>query len=687
MNNPTSQPPVVLDIAVPVNAHPAKEDLQKPPRAPLVLRVGVTGHRLDPDKRPNPNIPVIRQVIAEVLGIIQDAVKGVADINTHMFSPPSAKTPTGEHYHLRIISSLAAGADHWVAEEAINLGYELQSPLPFECNEYLQDFTNPADAENYFELLCQAEAVLELDGKVDIESGIRRPDSRSYEAVGRAVLNQSDLLIAVWDGQPARGRGGAGQVINEAFERGIPVIWIHWNTPQDWHLQTPMWRFLENPQDAKNDSVRLTELVRELLLPSDSTNGSCESLQDSLRAEYFQETQKRGNLLLGWWTFFRNSICWQIWTKKGFLTAKKEFLAAITLKIFCVKNFVATERNKSDDDWKKKKSQENADMLHSPKELPRDWVDNNYLEHYAWANGLSMYYGNLYRSTFLVNYLLGAVAVFLALVSIAQGITGKGQAWWIIAELIVILIIIILTQSGRKRRWHQRFIDYRTLAERLRLARCLSLLGGGSPQIAYAGHLASYGNPASTWMHWHYRAIERAAGLPNVKIGSQYLASCQEFWRESLVEDQRAYHKSNSGKFRKFDRRLHYAGDGLFVLTLIACSIHFGHLWLEDNPKFDWIPHHLSGWMTLLCAFLPALGAAFAAIRSQCEALRLAQRSQAMEEELKELQFDLAKVATAENKLNSVQLRACADQVSELMTRELLDWRVVFQDRPLALPV
>ncbi|MCX6249606.1 MAG: hypothetical protein NTX61_02535 [Bacteroidetes bacterium] len=64
-----------------------------PPRAPLVLRIGVTGHRPEPDilppnvkrKRDKPDIPAIRATIKEVLEIIQFSFKGVPDANGHLF--------------------------------------------------------------------------------------------------------------------------------------------------------------------------------------------------------------------------------------------------------------------------------------------------------------------------------------------------------------------------------------------------------------------------------------------------------------------------------------------------------------------------------------------------------------------------------------------------------------------------
>jgi hypothetical protein len=135
------------------------------------------------------------------------------------------------------------------------------------------------------------------------------------------------------------------------------------------------------------------------------------------------------------------------------------------------------------------------------------------------------------------------------------------------------------------------------------------------------------------------------------------------------------------------ERRLHSFCDFLFISTMVLCLIHLLELWINNNPDFHWIPPHMPGWLTLLCAFLPALGAAFAGIRSQTEAFRVAQRSRAMVESLTAQQNNLSAVSISPNQLNSQKLRHCADTTSELMIRELLDWRVVFLDRPLVFPI
>lgn len=657
--------------------------LKIPPLAPLVFRIGVTGHRTESDdlpvemrKRAVPDIPAIRQNIQEILEVIRVSLKGVAvtkgglfDLTPDKFSQPGGGT-------LRIISALAAGADQWVAEEALKLKFELQSVLPFGREEYLKDFTDQDDAKYYLELLAKATGVIELDGMVGLdESGKRRPDSQSYEAVGRGILNQTDLLIAVWDGKDSRGRGGTGQVVREAVQNGIPIVWIPWNSPGKWQLHLSYWDPDKETADLSGRNSELSSIIEKMLLPPKENYHAGPESTKSLRTEYFKEKQKGGNPHLGIWMLFRSFICGEIFSKNDW---QRIFDA------FVVKNFESEETQKADKFWNVKS--EEVPRKHPIEPETQTWINDRYTRHYGWANGLSIFYGDMHRGAFLINYMLGVLAVFLALVCIALGISGKQQTGWIVAELFVILGILALTYRGRMRKWHQRWIDYRILAEHLRLSRCMILFGGGSPQVVYEGHKSTYGNPAHTWMNWHFRAIERAAGIPNLIFDEQFLTSCKEIWKDGLVESQIHYHQKSFERSEKINKRLHLIGDFLFIATLVACLFHLAHLWLEHDSRFDWIPENAGNWMTVLCAFLPALGAAFAAIRSYSEAQRLAQRSKAMEETLTQLKEDMKDAPVAGNSLNSVNLRYNANRINNLMTREMLDWRVVFQDRPLGLP-
>ncbi|HEU4391266.1 MAG TPA: hypothetical protein VFV34_25935, partial [Blastocatellia bacterium] len=234
-------------------------DLTHPPRPPLRLRIGVVGHRPDTKKRAAPDVKALREICRTLLLHIRNTHAGVAKTHAEIFAdtPLSAgREPRG----LRLISSLAEGADQWVASEAEQLGYEIQAVLPFERADYRQDFTDPAVVNDYDHLLDLATAVFELDG-------CRARAGESYLAAGRVLLNQTDILIALWDGRNEQGAGGTAQIVREALSRRIPTIWVNWNAPAEWWLRRPASRLLEQHHDVPGDLAILADQVTELLLP------------------------------------------------------------------------------------------------------------------------------------------------------------------------------------------------------------------------------------------------------------------------------------------------------------------------------------------------------------------------------------------------------------------------------------
>lgn len=183
------------------------------PRPGPAVRVGITGTRSLADAQ----IPRLTAGLDSVLGRVARRLDQAAG--------PEVRP------HLRFLSPLARGADRLAARVALAHGFALAVPMPFPRADYERDFGMPGDRAEFRALLAHATAgVLELDGA-------RGPEATaSYEAVGRHVVDQSDLLIAVWDGTPAAGRGGTAEIVHYAAERGIPVWWL--NARQDC---PPVW--------------------------------------------------------------------------------------------------------------------------------------------------------------------------------------------------------------------------------------------------------------------------------------------------------------------------------------------------------------------------------------------------------------------------------------------------------------
>ena len=155
----------------------------------------------------------------------------------------------------RLVSPLAEGSDRIVAEEASALGWELVSPLPFSREDYEKDFQTAESRREFDRLIAYATRVPELSGRRDTKSD---RDS-AYAAVGRLVLDVSDVLLAIWDGQGARGEGGTAQIVREAGERGLPTVWISSDPPHAFRLLPPSGPARLAPETLENLERRFSK--------------------------------------------------------------------------------------------------------------------------------------------------------------------------------------------------------------------------------------------------------------------------------------------------------------------------------------------------------------------------------------------------------------------------------------------
>lgn len=111
------------------------------------------------------------------------------------------------------VSLLADGPDSIFAQEVLRRGGRLRVVVP--ATRY-RDGLPPEHHATYDRLLAQASEVERLDY---IDSS-----EEAHMAGSQAMLDHIDLLLAVWDGQPARGYGGTADVVQAAEDRRIPVM-------------------------------------------------------------------------------------------------------------------------------------------------------------------------------------------------------------------------------------------------------------------------------------------------------------------------------------------------------------------------------------------------------------------------------------------------------------------------------
>jgi hypothetical protein len=113
------------------------------------------------------------------------------------------------------LSSLAEGTDQIFAEECLAKSISVTAIIPFKAYETC---FKAAALESYHSLLARCERQ-ELDQNAQNEQV-------AFYGAGRFIVNNCDILIAVWDGKPSQGLGGTADIVAYAKtqDRKITII-------------------------------------------------------------------------------------------------------------------------------------------------------------------------------------------------------------------------------------------------------------------------------------------------------------------------------------------------------------------------------------------------------------------------------------------------------------------------------
>jgi len=102
------------------------------------------------------------------------------------------------------------------ADAVLQRGGSIEAIIPFEGYELKFDKGRARDA--YRRLLDRAAKVETLR-----ENGT---EEEAYFNAGKRLVDLSDQMIAVWDGQPSAGLGGTADVVSYARDRRKPIYII-----------------------------------------------------------------------------------------------------------------------------------------------------------------------------------------------------------------------------------------------------------------------------------------------------------------------------------------------------------------------------------------------------------------------------------------------------------------------------
>jgi hypothetical protein len=603
---------------------PTAARANRPPRAAIAWRVGVTGKRALSEGA----IVPLRAAAVRVLTLLRD------EVTRHAQSPDvTAVCSTARPPVFRLLSPLAEGADRLVAEAALPLGYVLEAPLPFTQANYESDFR--ASVPAFRSLLGQAAHMVELDGARGDD------ENPSYEAVGRYVVRNADLLIAIWDGRNVDGQGGTSDIVRFAIQSGVPVWWLPSDGADPPRLLRTLFD-LREPRRAPAGELAaqaLRELLHRALLPPPAPPPHAHGVID-----------RWVHAVCNWFRYHHPPL--------------HDYL-------------VETEQTRTEP-WRTYERFMNLlappPPGPGPAMLPPEGpIETYWHDLYTPADSLSQIYGDRYRSSYVLIFALAFVAVICAVTGLASEKHAALPATAV--ELVVLALIGGLVVGNHFLRWHERWIAYRLLSELCRKQQVLAPLGWSLPnwevdRLAADEGVDLHGTalPRDAWVAWYFTAARRAAPLPQGSFTDPVVRRAQSLGR-SLLAEQDAYHETRRVRSTRAARRLGFLGEAFFLLTLFAVAVKLGLL-TADKPY--------TPVLGVLCALLPAASAGFVGIRAYAEFELLAHQSARMQVAMRAAVAEL-ETLPLDRPLASQELGVELYAVALSMLQDITGWAQLFR--------
>ena len=360
-----------------------------------------------------------------------------------------------------VMSPLAEGADRLVAEEALALGLSLTVPLPMPKELYVEDFVTPASRAEFERLCAQALDVFELPmtpgNTASSVRGSAANRARQYAQCGVFLCAHCHVLLALWDGKPSHRLGGTGQVVRFHHQDVMPGY-------------TPL---------ATSSHLTLTDdesdLVYHVVCSRDRPDGRPEEGLEPLDAFWFTTDEQQPR-------------------SRSMPRRHRQV-------------FERTDQFSED-------AQSHAEMIdrerypllsdEQAQTLPPGLVDINQV--FCAADWLAIHY----QKRFLLTLKVSHVCVFLAgLIYVTYTDFATLRAF-----LFVVLGLMAVATTfnffARRGAWHRKYLDYRTLAEGLRVQFYWAAAGVTSGNVSKFAHdnFLQMQDPDLGWI----RNVMRVAG-------------------------------------------------------------------------------------------------------------------------------------------------------------------------------
>jgi hypothetical protein len=654
--------------------------ISAPPPPQVRLSLGITGHR-DTNAVFAAHRQRVEAVLEEICSRIDALVLAEAEFLGSM-------APT------RLHGLLATGVDQLAATGATRHGWELVAPLPFGRQLNLAINAHPATAVDAAALLrgetpadphvaARAAAIRRCYGaarlfelaehdeaitRVFLETLTEPADLARAQAfaaqcservalAARVMIEQSDILVAVWDGATRSHVGGSGHTIAAALELGTPVVCIDPARAEDWRILAAPESLANDGNDGVNREAIFAGLVRAALRPPEA--GELQIGAQALGNEAWHPRSSRA------WTGYRRVEALFGGEGRPFRSLVQTYETPEQIGTGSGAQLLATARAMTAGD---------PDFT--------DRIEAEALRRFAWADGISSRLSDAYRGGMIANFMLSILAVAAGM---AYQPLGREDDKWLFAlsELLLLCSILLITRLAGKWRWHKRWFETRRVAEYFRHAPILQLLGVARPTGRWPK------GSETSWPEYYGRHGLRGPGLPRVAITATYLRQALEQLLDDHVVRQRDYHLGKAKRLTTVHRRLDRLSARLFqlaVLTVAAYLALTGAAAAGLVPH-DW-PHAASKLFTFLGVMLPALGASIAGMRYFGDFERFAAISEVTAEKLEGVHKRIRLLLDApDHLLGYASVSDLAHTVDAIVVDEIENWQAVFGGKHITVPV
>ena len=534
---------------------------------------------------------------------------------------------------MTLVTCLADGADQLSAEAALDAGWTVQVILPFAFNRYKLGYPTQEWVERAEIIMSHpnCKSVFTFDGN---DSDLIQ---LSYEVSGKAMLQGSDLMIAFWNGEEAKGPGGTAKVVENAVRNDVPVVWI---SPDGGAT-----KILLKGNNTRNRAEALECGGEAMLKLLSDTFLPAAGIRNDLK-QYLRTTKPVFDLSCIWQSFLEAFSGGQV------------FHGEFGVNWLHHDDYIVSRSI----EW----SQEMSSAA-LPKTVAVS-VDSDVKPYYEWADAIAADRTALYRASYLINYTLGVMAITLAAVGWALG--GESELWSI-GEISCIGVILLNTECARRMSWLRRSLQCRLLAEWLRQFRFHLPIFASGVKASTQPHLPKEVDPDNSWMNWYFKTVQRSASIPTISLNRASLEALKKWICEAHLQRQSRYHHDVYRVAETANASLHIVSVSLFVVSFVCALTHVWNHWV---------------WLSVCTIVFPAAATGFAAIRAHSAFEIVAKRSQAMASHLQILETSMGLRPARNERLDSLGVRELLFESTRVMNEETIAWNTVFEDREVELP-